>query len=225
MWAAPAVPWTRRADRPYEGTRFRWALPIIAVLGATMPQVAAPNTTGVTTLAPGILFYERPGTGAAGAQQAVQTWPRLSPVVMREIRAGLVSGVLFAHLYTAGEPHPVPAEWVFLALTRRDPDHGAAVLLRFAFDDLSRIASYRQELPQGPEIDVREAASLFKQRPLYPDMRRGAGTIEAVDGFFFLVSEPNDFGGTEVLTRNGGVLVFAATSIYDGIGQMLFPPS
>lgn len=220
---------TRRMGRRWWGAGLRdlvrWPATIVAVglLAASGPNGTPSQAPHLTTLAPNVIFYEPPAAGMVAARQAQSAWTHLAPDIAAEMPAGTISGVLFAHLYTTEEADFTSAEWVFVALTGA-PREQSAVLLRFRFQDLSRIASYRVNAPGTTAIDRDRAMAIMRQMPLYRGVTARTATLDAVDGFYFLVLAATDFGGTEVLTRNDGERVFAATTIAGGDGRLLFPP-
>jgi hypothetical protein len=196
---------------------------VVASLLAMIAPVSATDNAGRTTaVAPGVLFYDRPAAGLVGPEDALRSWPRLASIVATEFPDGLTSGVLFAHFYTVGKADFTSAEWVLAALNGRK-DGPTVALLRFTFDGQRLIAAYRQALSGQRAIDRSGAADIVRQTPLYRDVSPGRTTLDQVGGFFFFVSLPTDFGGTEVVARDDGKLVFAATTVYDGTGQLLFP--
>ncbi len=194
----------------------------IIVVAGLAPRAAVADAADVTVLAPGVVFYGRPASGVIGAQDALRDWPRLAQAVAAEIPTGVTSGVLFAHFYSVGMPDFSSAEWVFVGLTG-SAGEATAELLRFSFSGLRPIASYRWALPPT-EIDARRATTLLLAHPRFAGAQSGHAVPDEIGGFYFFVRAATDFGGTEVLTKTGGKLVFAATTIYHGTGQLLVPP-
>jgi hypothetical protein len=171
-------------------------------------------------LAPLVVFFQPPSTGVVGKEQAQAVWPRLQ----QRIPAGHRAGVLFVHLYTTEEADLTSAEWDFAGIGGDGPGK-TAILLRFRFQDLALIGTWQVAIGGKPEFDMEQAAAAFRNTPLYRDVEPETAKTAEVNGFYVWVAQATDFGGTQVLTRQGGQRIFAATTIAGGEGKLLFPPA
>ena len=206
------------------GLRRQWNWGLMALIGAfcAISPNASSAAEGTIELSTGVLFYDKPALDEVRAQDAARVWPRLAPLIAQQFDGRPYSGVLFAYLPWAGSADFRSAEWVFAAVAGGARDR-AATLMRFTFAGLTPIAMYATNLRGESEIDSAQAATIIDSGPLRREPYQSRGALEMVDGFFFYVANPTDFGGAEVLTREGGKLIFAATSVYDGRGRLLFP--
>jgi len=138
------------------------------------------------------------------------------------------SAIVFIHPYTAGGFDPSTAEWVVVLSSIRETAKaiiGSIFRLDYQTFDLKK--AHRFDYPLGKELTLDDAIAVMqeemaKEREPYQTFL-DREKIVLLGGNYVYSYPASDFGGTIMVNKYAGEVIFYATTVWDGVGRLLIP--
>jgi len=176
-----------------------------------------------------ILTYSIPGFENETREHAHEIWEKVknTPEIRSVTSEGAFSTLILMHPYSAGIFDPSEAEWVVIVSSDpRESEHIKMVILRLDYQTGELKKSYKFIYPVN-SVTVSDCVSIIKNSMVErPDVSGVYFNVEnlVIKGDYCIYSYPaTDFGGTLIINRNAGRVVFYATTVWDGTGRLLIP--
>ncbi len=176
-----------------------------------------------------IATYSIPGFENETESHAREIWDRVknTPEISSVISEGAFSTLILMHPYSVGIFDPSKAEWiVIVSSVPHESEHIKMVILRLDYQTLELKKSYKFIYPVK-NVTVSDCVSLIKNSMVNgPDGSGENFNVKnlVIKGDYCIYSHPaTDFGGTLIVNRNAGKVVFYATTVWDGTGRLLIP--
>jgi hypothetical protein len=186
-----------------------------AAIALTLLCLMAPARSGgmASEIAPRVVFVAETAYGLADGAAAKRIWERFGP------GAPGGAGLVLLHVYATEPAFIETAEWVVVS------SEGAAIeVRRIAAKDETLVQAHRVAIASRGAASRDEAERALAAGPLH--RKRIAFSSQAVRqaGEFFVEHvEASDFGGTQVFSVRAGEVIFAATTVAAGKGEVLLP--
>ncbi len=196
-------------------------LVILLLAGCTEKTVHTPPEEIVT--------YSIPGFENETKEHANEIWEKVknTPEIRSVTSEGAFSILILMHPYSVGIFDPSKAEWiVIVSSVPRESEHIKMVILRLDYQTEELKKRYKFIFPVK-NVTVSDCVSIIKNS--MAEMPDGTGehlNVEnlVIKGDYCIYSYPaTDFGGTLIINRNAGRVVFYATTVWDGTGRLLIP--
>ena len=138
------------------------------------------------------------------------------------------SAIIFIHAYTVGGLDPSTAEWVVVLSSIRETAKaiiGSIFRLDYQTFDLKK--AHKFDYPLGKELTLDDAIAIMqgemvKEREPYQTFLDREKVV-LLGGNYVYSYPASDFGGTIIVNRYAGEVIFYATTVWDGVGKLIIP--
>jgi len=173
-----------------------------------------------------VIFSAASSYNEATSNEAAAAWGKVAALELGgKPPQELVSGLILLHHYTVGRINPATSEWVVIMHTRV-PNGPRLTLVRLDWKSLEVKDRRDIPYPDAAPADAAAAAARINQHPIYPPhtWQVRPEQVEAVGDYYLFFQPATDFGGTAVVHKPSGQLVFSASTITMGSGRLVYPP-
>ncbi|MBE9542355.1 MAG: hypothetical protein IMF01_08550 [Proteobacteria bacterium] len=173
-------------------------------------------------------FYPNTSYGYVTREDAITVWEKIQDYrIIKGIEGNIFSIMIFLHHYSVEGLNPMTAEWIIIIHSKplKDVSNAKISLIRLNFETLEVKGLAQFPFKKQINIDRFDAVKVINDHPLYKHMvwKISSGEIDLVGDNYFYFKEASDFGGTLVVNKTSGKLLFSATTIADGSGKLIFP--
>lgn len=156
---------------------------------------------------------------------------------------GAYTVLTLLHPYSVGIFDPATAEWITIVSSAPDSKGETRIaVVRLDYQTFTLKKAYQATYPPlpdaiisgnssyaiAPELSLDDAVKLMEQTMKEKDPYAGGrqvdkAQVESLGGNYVYTYPASDFGGTIVVNKYAGKVVFYATTVWDGAGKLIAP--
>lgn len=133
------------------------------------------------------------------------------------------SAIVFVHPYTVGGFDPSTAEWiVVISSTPEMIKEVKIAIFRLDYRTFDLKKSYKFSYPARKELTLEESMAIM-EKDRYGNKFVEREKITPLGGNYIYSYPAVDFGGTIIINKYAGMVIYYATTVWDGKGKLIIP--
>lgn len=137
------------------------------------------------------------------------------------------SVIVYIHPYTVGVFDPSRAEWVVIVSSIPQTTNETKIaIFRLDYQTLIFKKAYKFSYPTGEELTLEESIAIMEEemtKDPYGSKSVNSEKVNLLGGNYIYSYPAMDFGGTIIVNTYAEMAIFYATTVWDGVGELMIP--